>query len=66
MLELAGLEDPWSFPWAPDLVEAYTRAGRHDDAQRVATTLAERAERSGTPLAGAFAARCEGLVAARS
>jgi DNA-binding CsgD family transcriptional regulator len=62
LLELAGLEDPVVVPWAPDLVEAYTRAGRHDDAQRIATALADRAARSGTPHAGAFAARCEGLV----
>jgi DNA-binding CsgD family transcriptional regulator len=62
LLELAGLEDPVVVPWAPDLVEAYARAVRHDDARRVAATLGDRAERTGTPLAGAFAARCEGIV----
>jgi DNA-binding CsgD family transcriptional regulator len=63
LLELAGLEDPVVVPWAPDLVEAYSRAGQADDAARVASKLAAQAERSGAPLAGALAARCEGLVA---
>jgi DNA-binding CsgD family transcriptional regulator len=62
LLEIAGLEDPVVVPWAPDLVDAYSRAGRDDDAQRVASMLAERAERNGTPLARALAERCEGLV----
>ncbi|MGH2962327.1 MAG: LuxR C-terminal-related transcriptional regulator, partial [Solirubrobacterales bacterium] len=65
LLEIAGLEDPVVVPWAPDLVEAYSRAGRPDDAERVASALAERARRNGTPLAGALAARCEGLVAGK-
>jgi DNA-binding CsgD family transcriptional regulator len=62
LLELAGLEDPVVVPWAPDLAEAYSRAGRADDAARVASKLAAQAARSGGPLAGALAARCEALV----
>ena len=49
-------------PWAPDLVEAYLRAGRAEDAERVSASLARRAERAGVPLPLAFAARCRGLV----
>ena len=63
LLDVAGLEDPVVVPWAPDLVEAYSRAGRAEDARRVTSALARRSERSGTPLALALAARCEGIVA---
>jgi DNA-binding CsgD family transcriptional regulator len=66
LAEVAELEDPTMVPWAPDLVEAYARAGHTDDAARVATVLRDRAERSGVPLALAFAARCEGLLQANS
>jgi ATP/maltotriose-dependent transcriptional regulator MalT len=62
-IERAGLEDPVIVPWAPDLVEAYARAGRDEDAARIAAALGERAERSGLPLAAALAARSRGLVA---
>jgi DNA-binding CsgD family transcriptional regulator len=58
-----GLEDPLQIPWAPDLVEAYAHAGRRDDARRAAERLAGRARHSGVPLALAFAARCQGIVA---
>jgi DNA-binding NarL/FixJ family response regulator len=51
-------------PWAPDLAEAYARAGRAHDAERVTTKLEAQSEQSGTPLAAALAARCRGLVAA--
>ena len=63
LAELAGLEEPVVVPWESDLVEAYSRAGRADDARRIHRRLAERARASGTPLAGAFSARAEGLVA---
>jgi DNA-binding CsgD family transcriptional regulator len=59
----AGLADPLIVPWAPDLAEAYARAGRDDDARRVAAALAERAEASGVPLALALAERCRGIAA---
>jgi DNA-binding CsgD family transcriptional regulator len=58
-----GLEDPIIVPWASDLVEAYARAGRHDDARRIASDLTQRAKASGVPLALALAERCEGLLA---
>ncbi len=60
---ISGLEDPLIVPWAPDLVEAYARAGREPEAQQLAASLSAQAERSGAPLALAFAARCHGLVA---
>ncbi len=63
LAERASMEDPLIVPWAPDLVEAYCRAGREEDARRVAALLGGQAERSGVPLALALAARCEGLVA---
>ena len=59
----SGLQDPLFVPWAPDLVEAYMRAGRRGDAERIATSLDRRAERAGVALSLALAARCRGLVA---
>jgi DNA-binding CsgD family transcriptional regulator len=58
----SGLEDPTFVPWAPDLVEAYLRAGRVADAERVSSSLDSRAERAGVALPLALAARCRGLV----
>ncbi|MEZ5102356.1 MAG: AAA family ATPase [Thermoleophilia bacterium] len=58
-----GLEEPTLVPWAPDLVEAYVRAGRADDARRVADLLGRQAALVGTRSAGALAARTAGLVA---
>ena len=66
LARLAGLEDPLIVPWAPDLVEAYARAGRAEDAQRLTASLAEQAERSETPLALALATRCRGIVAGKA
>jgi DNA-binding CsgD family transcriptional regulator len=60
--ELAELEDPLIIPWAPDLVEAYARSGRMGDAQALAEELAERAKRSGAPLAAALAERCSAIA----
>jgi DNA-binding CsgD family transcriptional regulator len=65
LADIAGLEDPLIVPWAADLVEAYARAGRADDAERLAASLSAQAERSGAHLARALAARCRGLVARR-
>ncbi len=59
----SGLEDPTFVPWAPDLVEAYLRAGREADAEQATASLTGRAERAGVALPLAFAARCRGLVA---
>lgn len=61
--EQSGLEEPTLIPWAPDLVEAYVRAGREDGARRVLATLVRQAELADTAGAAALAARCQGLVA---
>ena len=63
ILEEAGLEEPTLVPWAPDLVEAYVRAGRPADAQRVLATLDRQAASTQTAFAGAAAARCHGMLA---
>jgi DNA-binding NarL/FixJ family response regulator len=62
VVTMAGLKDPVLIPWAPDLIEAYVRAGRPADAERVSALLSEQAARSDTPLALALAARCRGLI----
>jgi DNA-binding CsgD family transcriptional regulator len=48
---------------APDLVEAYVRAGRRDDAQRVAAIYAEADRKSSYPWTRVRAAWAEALVA---
>lgn len=58
-----GLEDPTYVPWAPDLVEAYLRAGRPQDAARISATLDHTAKRADAALALALAGRCRGLIA---
>ena len=58
----SGLEEPTIVPWAPDLVEAYVRARRADDARRVLGTLERQATASGIATARAAAARCRGMV----
>jgi DNA-binding CsgD family transcriptional regulator len=62
LFEGSGAEEPTIVPFAPDLVEAYVRFGRDEDAVRVCARFAERCSRSGTPLALALSARCEGLT----
>jgi ATP/maltotriose-dependent transcriptional regulator MalT len=57
-----GLEEPTLIPWAPDLVEAYVRAGRGEDAVRVIETLERQAAGAGTAPAHAALARARGLV----
>ena len=61
----SGLEDPLRVPFAPDLVEAYVRVERTDDARALATDLSARARVSPARLASGLAERCEGVVAAR-
>ncbi len=63
LADLSGLVDPLIVPWAPDLVEAYVRSGRDDEAARLVEALSAQAERGGAPLAHAFAGRCRGIVA---
>jgi DNA-binding CsgD family transcriptional regulator len=61
----SGLEDPLRVPFAPDLVEAYVRVERMDDARALAADLSARAGASPARLAGGLAERCEGVVAER-
>ena len=57
-----GMEEPTIVPWAPDLIEAYARQGRDGDARRVLADLERQAASTGSPVAGAAAARGRGLV----
>jgi DNA-binding CsgD family transcriptional regulator len=57
-----GMEEPTIVPWAPDLIEAYARQGRADDARRVLTTLERQAASTASPVARAAAARGRGMV----
>jgi hypothetical protein len=49
-------------PWAPDLVEAFARAGRTEDARRVLAMLERQAASAGTAPVNALLARCRGLL----
>ena len=62
LVERSGQEEPTIVPWAPDLIEAYARQGRVDDASRVLAMLARQAASTGSAVAGAAAARCRGLL----
>jgi len=62
LVEGTGMEEPVIVPWEADLVEAYARQGRADDARRVLARLELRADRTGSPVAQAAAARCRGMV----
>jgi DNA-binding CsgD family transcriptional regulator len=55
--------DPAVLQWPPDLVEAYVRLGRRDEAEAVLATFASAAEHAGSRWASAAAARCRGLLA---
>lgn len=58
-----GLHDPSVVQWAPDLIEAYVRAGRVADARRLLDRFESQAERTERTWALAAAARCRGLLA---
>lgn len=58
-----GLRDPSVIQWQADLVEAYVRAGRVEDARAVLTALAAEGGRAQRISGLAAAARCRGLVA---
>jgi DNA-binding CsgD family transcriptional regulator len=58
----SGFEEPTIVPWAPDLAEAYARAGRTADAGRLQATLDRQAASSRTAYAGAAASRCRGMI----
>jgi DNA-binding CsgD family transcriptional regulator len=63
-VEARGLREPSVVQWAPDLVEAYVRAGRRQDAERVLGRFEEGAAKSERIWARAACARCRGLLAA--
>ena len=63
LTEKHGLENPAIIQWAPDLVEAYWRAGRAADAAEVLAMLERQAARVGQPWAFAAVARGKGLLA---
>jgi DNA-binding CsgD family transcriptional regulator len=48
--------------WAPDLIEAYIRSGRRQEAERLAERFDRAASASGHPWARATAARCRALL----
>ena len=56
-------EPGFAFPGAGDLIEAYARAGRHEDAERELARLEALADAAGRAGARALAARCRGIVA---
>ncbi|MGH8902855.1 MAG: helix-turn-helix transcriptional regulator, partial [Egibacteraceae bacterium] len=66
MLAEFGLRDPSVVQWAPDLVEAYVRAGRIADARRLLDHFEAQAERTERTWALAATARCRGLLAAEA
>jgi DNA-binding CsgD family transcriptional regulator len=55
--------DPAVMQWPPDLVEAYVRLGRREDAERALGVFEASARHSGSSWATAAAARCRGLLA---
>ena len=59
-----GLREPQVVQWAPDLVEALIRSGRHHDAVGALESFDEQARHTGGAWALAAAARCHGLLAA--
>ena len=58
-----GTKEPGGVPWGADLVEAYIRASRFDDAQEALASLEEAAHRTERVWALAASARCRGLLA---
>jgi DNA-binding CsgD family transcriptional regulator len=58
----SGIEHPAVIQWAPDLVEAYIRAGNTPAAERELAVLQARAQRSQHTWALAASARCRGLL----
>jgi DNA-binding CsgD family transcriptional regulator len=58
-----GLREPGVIWWAPDLIEAYMRSGRREDAADVLARFHQEAEMTGRLWARAAAARCRGLLA---
>jgi tetratricopeptide (TPR) repeat protein len=55
LTEGSGHEEPVIVPWVQDLVEAYARQGRRDDARRVLARLERQAASTAIPVAAAAA-----------
>jgi DNA-binding CsgD family transcriptional regulator len=62
-LEAGGVGNPNQFRVHPDLVEAYARLGRMDEAKSVAASLERQARATGIPWTLGAALRCRALVA---
>jgi DNA-binding CsgD family transcriptional regulator len=62
-LEAGGVANPNQFRIHPDLVEAYARLGRTDEAKPVAASLERQARATGLPWSLGAAMRCRALVA---
>jgi DNA-binding CsgD family transcriptional regulator/Tfp pilus assembly protein PilF len=63
-LDDGGVGNPNQFRVHPDLVEAYVRLGRVDEAEPVVEALERHAERTEIPWTLAAARRCRGIVTA--
>ncbi len=63
LAEELGLGEPGVVQWAPDLIEAYVRAGRSNDAERTLGAFGQQAEHTRRTWALAASARCRGLLA---
>jgi DNA-binding CsgD family transcriptional regulator len=61
-LEAGGVGNPNQFRVHPDLVEAYARLGRTDEARSVAASLERQARATGLPWSLGAAMRCRALV----
>ena len=61
-LQSMGMHHPNVVPWGADLVEAYLRAGREQDARQFLAEFRQVAQRTDSPWAKAAAARCTGLL----
>ncbi|WP_433379250.1 helix-turn-helix transcriptional regulator [Actinoplanes sp. CA-142083] len=57
-----GIGNPNAILWQPDLVEAYWRCGRVDEAERCLADLDRRAAATGLPTPRAVAERCHGML----
>ena len=61
--EREGIRLAMVVPWAPDLVEAYLRVGRTEDAVSTVARLVDEGVAEQGPLASSVLSRCQGLVA---
>ncbi len=61
--DAAGFAEPGSRPWQPDLIEALTRAGQLEAAERALADWTRQGDEHGRVFAQATAARCRGILA---